>query len=120
MLSLGGLPITGGFIGKWFLFGGIIQRGASEGKNWYYWLAAWAAFNTVVSFYYYVRFIRAMYIGDRDADARPLSLSAPLQTALVVCAVAVIFIGIYPHPLIKAAEAVINAIAPAAGPLALR
>lgn len=43
MLSLGGLPVTGGFIGKWFLFGGIIQRGAVEGRNWYYWLAAWAA-----------------------------------------------------------------------------
>jgi NADH-quinone oxidoreductase subunit N len=120
MLSLGGLPVTGGFIGKWFLFGGIIQRGALERKNWYYWLAAWAAFNTVVSFYYYVRFIRAMYIGDREADARPLSLSSPLQTALVVCAVAVILIGIYPHPFIKMAEAVITAIAPAAGPLALR
>jgi NADH-quinone oxidoreductase subunit N len=111
MLSLGGLPITGGFIGKWFLFGGLIQRGAAEEKNWYYWLAGWAAFNTVVSFYYYVRFIRAMYIGDREADQRPLSLSAPLQTALVICAVAVILIGVYPHPLIKVAEAVITAIA---------
>jgi NADH-quinone oxidoreductase subunit N len=119
MLSLGGLPVTGGFIGKWFLFGGVIQRGAAEGKNWYYWLAAWAAFNTVVSFYYYVRFIRAMYIGDREPDARPLSLSAPLRTALVVCAVAVVFIGVYPQPFIKAAEAVVQAIAPA-GPLALR
>jgi NADH-quinone oxidoreductase subunit N len=106
MLSLGGLPVTGGFIGKWFLFGGIIERGKAEGKNWYYWLAAWAAVNTVVSFYYYVRFIRAMYIGDREADARPLSLSAPLQTALVVCAVAVIVIGVYPQPFINAAEAV--------------
>jgi NADH-quinone oxidoreductase subunit N len=120
MLSLGGLPVTGGFIGKWFLFGGIIQRGAAEGRDWYYWLAAWAAFNTVVSFYYYVRFIRAMYIGDREADARPLSLSAPLQTALVVCAVAVILIGVYPHPFIKAAESVVTAVLPAAGPLALR
>jgi NADH-quinone oxidoreductase subunit N len=119
MLSLGGLPVTGGFIGKWFLFGGVIQRGAAEGKNWYYWLAAWAAFNTVVSFYYYVRFIRAMYIGDREPDARPLSLSAPLRAALVVCAVAVILIGVYPHPFIKAAEAVVNSIG-TAGPLALR
>ncbi len=119
MLSLGGLPVTGGFIGKWFLFGGVIQRGAAEGKNWYYWLAAWAAFNTVVSFYYYVRFIRAMYIGDREADARPLALSAPLRTALVVCAVAVILIGVYPHPFIKAAEAVVSAFG-TAGPLALR
>jgi NADH-quinone oxidoreductase subunit N len=120
MLSLGGLPVTGGFIGKWFLFGGIIQRGAAEGKNWYYWLAAWAAFNTVVSFYYYVRFIRAMYIGDREADARPLSLSAPLKAALVVCAVAVILIGIYPQPFIKAAESAVTAVLPAAVPVAQR
>ncbi|HEX8352351.1 MAG TPA: NADH-quinone oxidoreductase subunit N, partial [Pyrinomonadaceae bacterium] len=119
MLSLGGLPATGGFIGKWFLFGGVIERGAAEGKDWYYWLAAWAAVNTVVSFYYYVRFIRAMYIGDREADARPLSLSAPLQTALVVCAVFVILIGVYPQPLINVAGAVAGALA-SAGPLALR
>jgi NADH-quinone oxidoreductase subunit N len=119
MLSLGGLPVTGGFIGKWFLFGGVIQRGAAEGKNWYYWLAGWAAFNTVVSFYYYVRFIRAMYIGDREPDARPLSVSPALQTALAVCAVAVIFIGVYPHPLIKAAEAVVSALA-SGGSVALK
>src|SRR5437763_2921517 len=112
MLSLGGLPVTGGFIGKWFLFGGVFQRGATEGKSWYYWLAGWAALNTVVSFYYYVRFIRAMYIGDRVADERPLSMSPALSAALVVCAVAVILIGVYPHPLIKAAEAVISTLAP--------
>jgi NADH-quinone oxidoreductase subunit N len=111
MLSLGGLPATGGFVGKWFLFGGVIERGRAEGKNWYYWLAAWAALNTVVSFYYYLRFIRAMYIGDREPDARPLSLSAPLQTALVVCAVAVIFIGVFPQPFINAAEAVASSLA---------
>jgi NADH-quinone oxidoreductase subunit N len=112
MLSLGGLPVTGGFIGKLYLFWGVLQRGDVEGKSWYYWLLGWAALNTVVSFYYYVRFIRAMYIGDREADARPLSLSAPLQTALVVCAVFVIAIGVYPHPFIKAAGAVAGPRAP--------
>ncbi|HEX6182908.1 MAG TPA: NADH-quinone oxidoreductase subunit N [Pyrinomonadaceae bacterium] len=119
MLSLGGLPVTGGFIGKLYLFWGVLQRGDVEGKSWYYWLLGWAALNTVVSFYYYVRFIRAMYIGDREADARPLSLSIPLRTALVVCAVFVIAIGVYPHPFIKAAGVVAGALA-AAGPLALK
>jgi NADH-quinone oxidoreductase subunit N len=118
MLSLGGLPLTGGFIGKWFLFGGLFQRGTSEGKNWYFWLAAWAAINTVVSFYYYVRFIRAMYLGERVAEARPLSLSPALTSALVVCAVFVIFIGIYPHPVIKMAEALVSTLA--GGAIALR
>jgi NADH:ubiquinone oxidoreductase subunit 2 (subunit N) len=67
-----------------------------------------------------VRFIRAMYIGDREADPRPLSLSAPLQTALVVCAVFVIIIGVYPQPFIKAAESVVAAVLPAAVPVAQR
>jgi NADH-quinone oxidoreductase subunit N len=120
MLSLGGLPVTGGFIGKLYLFWGVLDRGDADRRNWYYWLLGWAALNTVVSFYYYVRFIRAMYIGDREADARPLSLSAPLKTALVVCAVAVILIGVYPQPFIKAAGSVVTAVFPAAAPVAQR
>jgi NADH-quinone oxidoreductase subunit N len=104
MLSLGGLPVTGGFIGKYFLFGGLIQRGDTDGKSWYYWLAIWAIINTVVSFYYYVRFIRAMYLSDRVADDRPLALSPALMTALVVSLVGIIFIGIYPQPFINIAQ----------------
>jgi NADH-quinone oxidoreductase subunit N len=111
MLSLGGLPLTGGFIGKWFLFGGLLKRGADEGRNWFYWLAAWAALNTVVSFYYYVRFIRAMYLGEREADARPLSMSPALKTALVVCVVAVLFTGVYPRPFISLAQNLLETLA---------
>src|SRR5258706_5343430 len=101
MLSLGGLPITGGFIGKYFLFGGLLQRGKTDGKYWYYWLAGLAIINTVVSFFYYVRFIKVMYLGDTIADDKPLSLSPALQTALVVSLVGIIFIGVYPQPFIE-------------------
>ena len=101
MLSLGGLPMTGGFIGKWYLLYGLFDRGDTDKKNWYYWLAGWAAINIVVSFYYYVRFIKVMYLGDAIADDKPLSLSPALQTALVVSLVGIIFIGVYPQPLIK-------------------
>ncbi|MCA1850164.1 MAG: NADH-quinone oxidoreductase subunit N [Acidobacteria bacterium] len=119
MLSLGGLPLTGGFIGKWFLFGGVFERGRVEGKAWYYWLVGWAALNTVVSFYYYVRFIRAMYLGERPADDRPLTLSPALQTALFICVIGVLWIGIYPKPFIKIAQSVISIFA-AGGTVALR
>ena len=101
MLSLGGLPMTGGFIGKWYLLYGLFDRGDTDKKNWYYWLAGWAAINIVVSFYYYVRFIKVMYLGDTIADDKPLSLSPALQTALVVSLVGIIFIGVYPQPLIE-------------------
>ncbi len=110
MLSLGGLPMTGGFIGKYFLFGGLIQRGDADGKQWYYWLALWGIVNTVVSFYYYVRFIRVMYLGDRLADDQPLALSPALQTALAVALVGIIFVGIYPQPFIDIAQRMIGSL----------
>lgn len=107
MLSLGGLPITGGFIGKYFLFGGLLERGRVDQKSWYYWLAGWAILNTVVSFYYYFRFIKVMYLGDRVADNKPLALSPALQLALVVSVVGILVIGVYPQPLIKLTLALI-------------
>jgi len=116
MLSLGGLPMTGGFMGKWFLIGGLIQRGDANHASWYYWLAGWAVINIVVSFYYYIRFIRVMYLGDRVADDQPLTLSPALQTAMVAALVGIIFIGVYPQPLIVLAQKLIPAAAAAAAP----
>jgi len=104
MLSLGGLPGTGGFIGKYFLLWGLLVRGDAEHKSWYYWLAGWAVINIVVSFYYYIRFIRVMYLGDRVADAEPLTMSPALRTALVVSLIGILFIGIYPQPFIVLAQ----------------
>jgi NADH-quinone oxidoreductase subunit N len=118
MLSLGGLPGTGGFIGKYFLLWGLLNRGELEHKSWYYWLAGWAVINIVVSFYYYIRFIRVMYLGDRIADDEPLSLSNALRAGLLVSLLLIIFIGIYPQPFIALAQKLIPAgpaMAPAAG-----
>jgi NADH-quinone oxidoreductase subunit N len=107
MLSLGGLPGTGGFIGKYFLLWGLLSRGELEHKSWYYWLAGWAVINIVVSFYYYIRFIRVMYLGDRIADDEPLSLSPALRAGLVVSLILIIFIGVYPQPFIALAQKLI-------------
>jgi NADH-quinone oxidoreductase subunit N len=111
MLSLGGLPATGGFIGKYFLLWGLLQRGELEHKRWYYWLAGWAVINIVVSFYYYIRFIRVMYLGDRVADEEPLTLSPALKTAMVAALIGIIFIGVYPQPFIVLAQKLIPATA---------
>src|ERR1700754_1423288 len=109
MMSLGGLPMTGGFIGKWYLFGGLLQRGSGpNGKSWYTWLAVWAILNTVVSFYYYFRFIKAMFLGDRIADDKPLIVAPALQIALVVSLVGVLFTGIFPDKLITLVQNLMN------------
>ena len=104
MLSLGGLPGTGGFIGKYFLLWGLLQRGETVHKSWYYWLAGWAVINIVVSFYYYIRFIRVMYLGDRIADEEPLTMSPALRTAMIASLIGIVFIGIYPQPFIVLAQ----------------
>jgi NADH-quinone oxidoreductase subunit N len=114
MLSLGGLPATGGFIGKYFLIYGLMQRGDTDHKRWYYWLAGWAVINIVVSFYYYIRFIKVMYLGDRVADEQPLTISPALQTAMVAALVGIIFIGVYPQPLIVLAQKLLPATVAAA------
>src|SRR3989440_1174879 len=109
MLSLGGLPGTGGFIGKYFLLWGLLNRGETDHKSWYYWLAGWAVINIVVSFYYYIRFIRVMYLGDRVADEQPLTMSPALKTAMVAALVGIIVIGVYPQPFIVLAQKLIPA-----------
>lgn len=120
LLSLGGLPLTGGFMGKWFLLAGLFERGRTDGKSWYYWLAGWAAINIVISFYYYIRFIKVMYLGDRIADDKPLSLSPALRTALAVSVIGVVLLGVFPQPFIEIAQRLLDPLITVAAPLALR
>ena len=116
MLSLGGLPGTGGFIGKYFLLWGLLSRGDADHKSWYYWLAGWAVINIVVSFYYYIRFIRVMYLGERVADEEPLTMSPALRSAMVAALIGILFIGIYPQPFIVLAQKLIPSQASQAAP----
>jgi NADH-quinone oxidoreductase subunit N len=96
LLSLGGLPPTAGFIGKFYLFAGLIETG----NPWLVRLAILAVVMTVVSFYYYLRFIRAMYI-EGESETQPIKLATPLKVALACSALLVIWIGVYPQPVIS-------------------
>ncbi|MEW6733296.1 MAG: NADH-quinone oxidoreductase subunit N [Acidobacteriota bacterium] len=107
LLSLAGFPPTAGFIGKYFLFGSLIKTG----NIWYTRLAVLAILNTVVSFYYYARFIRAMFTHELDEE-RPISASPSLQVALGVAVVLTLLIGIYPQPFIQFSELAVQQIAP--------
>src|SRR5437588_5189731 len=107
MLSLGGMPGTGGFIGKYFLLWGVLQRGETVHKSWYYLLGGWVVIIIVVSLSYDIRFLRVMYLGDRVADEEPLTMSTALRTAMIASLIGIIFIGIYPQPFIVLAQKLI-------------
>jgi NADH-quinone oxidoreductase subunit N len=99
LLSLGGIPPTAGFIGKLYLFAGLIETG----NPWLVRLAVLAVLMTAVSLYYYIRFIRAMYI-EPASEAEPvrakLWIARPLQAALAVAVLFILVVGVYPQPLI--------------------
>jgi NADH-quinone oxidoreductase subunit N len=96
MLSLTGIPLTGGFIGKFYVFGAAVQ-------HQYYWLAGIAVVNAGIAAFYYLNVVRAMFFAGDESDAQrtPMPVSIPVQLALIVCVVATLWIGVYPPNLIK-------------------
>ena len=97
MLSLGGIPPTAGFMGKFWLFSAAIDAHL-------YWLAVIGVLNSAVSLYYYVRIVVFMYLKKETIGSEP-SISPSLTFALAVAVVATIALGIYPRPLFELAEA---------------
>ena len=97
MLSLGGIPPTAGFMGKFWLFGSAIEAG-------YVWLALIGVLNSAVSLYYYVRVIVFMWVKG-EAAGSPVVVGPTMAAALAVALVAIIVLGIYPRPLFELAEA---------------
>jgi len=96
LLSLGGIPPTAGFIGKFYLFAGLIETG----NPWLVRLAILAVLMSAVSLYYYIRFIRAMYI-EGETEPQPITLAPSLRIALVAAAALVLYIGVFPQQLIS-------------------
>jgi NADH-quinone oxidoreductase subunit N len=89
VLSLAGLPISGGFFGKMYIMLGTLQTK-------HYWLAAVMIGTSVVSFYYYFGFIRQMFMRS-DYESRPVSIPLPLGITLWLCAGISVLLGIVPQ-----------------------
>jgi NADH-quinone oxidoreductase subunit N len=97
MLSLGGIPPTAGFMGKFWLFSAAIDAH-------YYWLAVIGVINSAISLYYYIRIVVFMYVKKETIGSEPVSTPA-LTAALTVAVVGTIVLGIYPRLLFEIAEA---------------
>ncbi|OCX50605.1 NADH dehydrogenase [Mucilaginibacter sp. PPCGB 2223] len=87
MLSLAGIPLTAGFIGKFFMFSGALSQ-------YQYVLVIIAVINAIVSIYYYFRVIVAMYFN--PAERTELSVPAYFTLVLGLSALITIVIGVYP------------------------
>ena len=99
LLSLTGIPPTAGFIAKVYIFSGAIH----SGQQWLVALVAVAVVNTAISAFYYLRWVRTMFV-DEPRDAAPIATPAGAQAVLVLAAAGVLFFGLVPTPLISAAQ----------------
>jgi len=92
LLSLGGIPPTGGFVGKYFLFASAVQSGFG-------WLAIAAVLTSALSMFYYLRIVVAMYF--REGNAVAVAPAMSVSAVAVVCLLVTLTAGIYPQPLIQ-------------------
>ncbi len=92
MLSLAGIPLTAGFIGKFYMFSGTISK-------WQFWITILAVINAIISIFYYFRVIVAMYF--RQAERTSLSVPANYVIVFAIAAATTLVIGIYPDLIAK-------------------
>ena len=106
LFSLAGLPIFAGFTVKFYLFAAVASSG-------FLWLAGVAIIASLISLYYYLQIIRQMYIEGADTSHGVASTSgtvslpkAPFSTTVVlgIGLVVVIWLGVYPGPLLEIIE----------------
>jgi NADH-quinone oxidoreductase subunit N len=89
MLSLGGVPPTAGFFGKFYIFRAALAKPSLVI------LVVIAVLNSVVSVYYYLRVVTAMYFREAGREVKPLRSTA-VAASLIIAAVGTIGIGLLP------------------------
>ncbi|HEX9501283.1 MAG TPA: NADH-quinone oxidoreductase subunit N [Thermoanaerobaculia bacterium] len=94
LLSLGGIPPTAGFIGKYFLFAAAVQSGFG-------WLAIIAVLMSAVSMFFYFRIVVAMYL--KEGHEAEVAITPNLKLVAGVSLAITLLFGILPAPLINQA-----------------
>jgi NADH-quinone oxidoreductase subunit N len=91
LLSLGGMPPTGGFFGKFYVFKSAMDAQDQQ----LLWVTVVGVVNSAISIFYYLRLVTAMYFKDAPGEIEP-NRSAGLTFTMAACAVAVIAMGLFP------------------------
>lgn len=91
LLSLAGIPLTAGFMSKFYMLRATIAGGSL-------WLVIFAVLMAAVSVYYYFRLIQAMYF--KQGEAQAMMISGGFKIILVSVAAVTIILGLFPNLLI--------------------
>lgn len=97
LVSLTGIPPTGGFVAKLYIFGAAVNAG-------WIWLVTLAGLTTVISLFYYIRVVRNMYFYKPEEDSEQLVYSLSTKVVLLLLLIPVLLLGVYFTPLIEFAQ----------------
>ena len=89
LLSLLGMPLTAGFMGKIFVFSAALKQG-------YTWLVVIGVLNTAISAYYYLRLIIVMFFRERTGSWELPRVPASVAIALLLTILGVFYLGLFP------------------------
>ncbi len=93
MLSFAGIPLTGGFIGKWEVFAAAWQGG-------YGWLVVVAVIASLAAAYVYLKVVVSMFFDDEAKGVAVAPASGLTLVPIGVGALASVYLGIFPGPLL--------------------
>jgi NADH-quinone oxidoreductase subunit N len=86
LFSLAGIPPVAGFFGKFFLFTATAQKG-------FYLLVLIAVLNTIISLFYYLLVVKAMFINKSEAPIEKFKSDFPTRLALGICVAGIVITG---------------------------
>ena len=97
LLSLIGIPMTGGFFAKFYVFSAAVKANLI-------WLTVIGVLNSGIGAYYYLRIIVVMYMREARKKVPVSRVPIPLSVALAACVAATIYLGIFPSDVLKFAQ----------------
>ncbi len=103
MLSLIGIPATAGFLAKYYVFTSALSVTAHPTAM--VWLTVIGLINSAVASYYYLRIIVVMYMREPVLAEAPAPASAAMRLALVLAAIATVYLGVIPGRVLNSSVA---------------
>lgn len=88
LFSLGGIPPFAGFFSKFFIFAAAAEQG-------FYVLVLIAVINTIVSLYYYLRVVKAMFIDSSETPIPAIRTESYNRASLFLCTAGILLVGIF-------------------------
>ncbi len=93
LLSLAGIPLTAGFLSKFYMLKAVMHSGN------FLWLIIFAVLMAAVSVYYYFRIIQVMFF--KESDSNTIIVSTSFKWLLSALAIIIIVLGVYPQLLLQ-------------------